>query len=84
MGRRVNEIAQYAQVAIILSGPVGAGAVWWFKRRDDAKLRTRVDECERDRARLGAELVAAKERITTMEGSINTLTSILRKETNIG
>lgn len=69
----MNEIAQ---VLVLCFGPVGTAIVWWLKRADDAKLRRRVDECERERAVL-------KERVSVMEGSIGTLTGLLKREINI-
>jgi hypothetical protein len=70
----VNEIVQ---AILLLSGPAGAAVVWWLKRGDDSKLRGRVDECERERAVL-------RERVTNLEGSVSTLTALLKREINIG
>jgi uncharacterized protein YlxW (UPF0749 family) len=76
----VNEIAQ---AVLLLSGPAGAAVVWWFKRRDDAKLRARVDECERDRASLNANVSALRTELTEQRGAVRTLTALLKREINI-
>jgi hypothetical protein len=72
------------QAVLLLSGPVGAAAVWWIKRGDDAKLRGRVDECERERAILSTRVAGLERDRAEQQGAIATLTDLLRKEINVG
>lgn len=76
----MNELAQ---AILLLSGPAGAAIVWWLKRGDDAKLRGRVDECERDRANLRAELGHLERELTEQRGAVSTLTALLRREIHV-
>jgi len=77
----VNDLAQ---TLLLLSGPTGAAVVWWIKRADDAKLRARVDECERDRGELHAKLDNVNRELTEQRGCVKTLTAILGREINVG
>ena len=77
----VNDLAQ---ALLLLSGPAGAAVIWWIKRADDAKLRGRVDECERDRAELHAQVGNLSRELTEQRGCVNTLTAILGREINVG
>lgn len=77
----MNDIAQ---AILLLSGPLGAAIIWWIKRSDDAKLRGRVDECERDRAELHAQVGNLSRELTEQRGCVNTLTAILGREINVG
>lgn len=73
-----------AQTLLLLSGPTGAAVVWWFKRKDDAKLRARVDECERDRAVMAVRLTASDEALARERGRVDVLVELLKKEANLG
>lgn len=77
----VNDLAQ---AVLPFLGPFGIAAVWWFKRRDDARLRGRVDACEKDRAELHAKLDSVGRRLIEQEGCVKTLTAILGREINVG
>lgn len=84
----MNDIAQ---TILLLSGPISAAVVWWIKRVDDArkriddaKLRGRVDECERDRAELHAQVSNLSRELTEQRGCVNTLTALLGREINVG
>ncbi len=72
------------QALLLLSGPLGAAIVWWIKRGDDAKLRHRVDECEKDRAAMNEKLAATNEALAVERGRVNVLLDLVKKEANLG
>ncbi len=72
------------QALLLLSGPLGAAIVWWFKRGDDAKLRARVDECEKDRTQMNIKLAASDDALARERGRVDVLVELLKKEVNLG
>lgn len=71
-------------VAIIVAiiGPI-CGALGWLYR-ESRKVKASHQQCEIKLARLGAQLVSAKSRIRGLEGSVETLTNLLKREIHLG
>lgn len=64
--------------------PIGSGVVWWLARRDMAAMRKRVMECEIDRASLHEKDRNREVEVARLSGTVETLTSLLRKEIHLG
>lgn len=74
MSIMANPEAWAAAVVVLLTPVLG----WLLKLRADHK------SCEVKLARIEAEQRADKERIAQLEGSVNVLTSLLKREAHLG
>lgn len=66
----------WATALVVLVGTPITLTLGWLWRQYDTQ-RQKIETCELERALLA-------HRITELEGSVNTLTELLRKEVNIG